>query len=61
MAAFFLYIPILPMLVIAAILTGMAVMFVLGLHLGINADLKSSGQSAPLPAKASEQLAGQVE
>jgi len=43
MAGFFLYIPIFPIIAVALILTGMVLMFFLGLYVGINVDLRRLG------------------
>jgi hypothetical protein len=40
LAVFFVYVPVLPMIVIALILIGTVVMFLLGVYCGITVDLK---------------------
>jgi hypothetical protein len=48
MAAFLGYIPIVPMIVTVLILTALVLMFLLGLYVGANADLRLLAQADPI-------------
>jgi len=47
LAAFFGYIPIVPMIVTVLILTSLVLMFLLGLYVGANVDLRLLAQADP--------------
>jgi hypothetical protein len=57
LAAFFLYVPIVPMIVIVLILTGLVLMFLLGFYVGTNVELRLLVQAEPVPADADDAAA----
>jgi hypothetical protein len=52
LAAFFLYIPIVPMILVLLILTGLVLMFLLGVYVSTNVELRLLAQAKRMPADA---------